>query len=107
LEGRRVKQLRGVVIGLWIVATVFICGCSVMDTFTGIKRDAEGNIVAVDPSTSDKVADVLTGFGVWGALGAGGLRWAATEYRVYQLKKAGIKDDNRDGIPDSQQGSAT
>lgn len=93
--------MKRVVIALWLLAVVYLGGCSFMDMATGVIRDEQGNVIGTSPESPAKTAlDFLGMFGPWGAGAAAVGRWGLVEYRHRALVKAGKKDDNRDGIED-------
>lgn len=93
--------MRNCVLGLWVVACLFIAGCGFADWAAGIERDETGKVVKVQGGIAEIGYGLLVGVG-GAAGGAGGvLGWALKAYRHKRIVDSGGKDDNFDGIPDA------
>lgn len=93
--------MRRCVVALWLVACLYIGGCTLMDSMAGVVRDEQGNVIGTSPTSPLETASgFLSMFGPWGVAAGAAIRWGTVEYRHRALIKAGKKDANRDGMED-------
>jgi hypothetical protein len=94
--------MRKCVLGMWVVACLYISGCGFADYISGIERDPlTGKVIKVQGGIAEIGAGLLVGTG--GAAGAAGglLGWALKAYRHKRIVDSGGKDDDFDGMPDA------
>jgi hypothetical protein len=94
--------MRNCVLGLWIVACLFISGCGFLDWASGIERDETGKVTKVQGGIAELGYALLVGVGGAGGAVGGVVGWALKAYRHKQIVDSGGKDDNNDGIPDPE-----